>query len=150
MISSVELISNPVIATATPVNELSNEITTGMSAPPIGKVKKTPRSSAASRSVGKAQSGSTPSVATNQIARPSIASRTPPLTICCPGYVTGRPVITSWSLRNAIIEPERLIAPMIAESTSETATIASMFAPGAAVKYRTVEINAAAPPPAPL
>jgi hypothetical protein len=62
----------------------------------------------------------------------------------------GRPVMTSCSLRNAIIEPAKLIAPMIAESTSDTATIASKFATGAPVKYLTVEINAAAPPPAPL
>jgi len=43
-----------------------------------------------------------------------------------------------------------LTAPMIAESTSDTATIASKFATGAPVKYLTVEINAAAPPAAPL
>ena len=38
MISSVELISKPVIATATPVKELSSEMTTGISAPPMGSV----------------------------------------------------------------------------------------------------------------
>ena len=38
------------IATATPVNELSSEITTGMSAPPIGSTKSTPSSSAAASS----------------------------------------------------------------------------------------------------
>ena len=48
MISSVESISKPVIATATPVNEFSSEMTTGMSAPPIGNTKSTPSSSAPS------------------------------------------------------------------------------------------------------
>jgi hypothetical protein len=52
MISSVELISKPVIATATPVKELSSEMTTGISAPPIGNVKSTPSTRAASRSIG--------------------------------------------------------------------------------------------------
>ena len=33
---------NPPHAAATPVNELSREITTGMSAPPIGRTKNTP------------------------------------------------------------------------------------------------------------
>ncbi|MNT90138.1 hypothetical protein D3C72_2309810 [compost metagenome] len=33
---------NPPHAAATPVNELSREITTGISAPPIGKTNKTP------------------------------------------------------------------------------------------------------------
>ena len=43
------------------------------------------------------------------------------LTTCCPGYVIGRPVISSCSFRNAMIEPAKLTQPMIAESTSETA-----------------------------
>ena len=36
--------ANPVAATASPVNELSSEITTGMSAPPIGITMSTPNS----------------------------------------------------------------------------------------------------------
>ena len=47
MISSVTLNSKPVIATAKPVNELSSEMTTGMSAPPIGSTNSTPNISAA-------------------------------------------------------------------------------------------------------
>ena len=38
--------SKPVAATARPVNAFSSEITTGMSAPPIGSTKSTPKSSA--------------------------------------------------------------------------------------------------------
>ncbi len=37
--------SKPPSATATPVNALSSEITTGMSAPPIGSTKRTPNAS---------------------------------------------------------------------------------------------------------
>ena len=36
MISTGLLITKPAIAAAVPVNELSSEITTGMSAPPMG------------------------------------------------------------------------------------------------------------------
>ena len=39
--------TKPAIATAVPVNELSSEITTGMSAPPIGRTIVTPNVSAA-------------------------------------------------------------------------------------------------------
>ena len=38
--------TKPEAAAAMPVNELSSEMTTGMSAPPIGSTKSTPRSSA--------------------------------------------------------------------------------------------------------
>ena len=36
------LYKNPALAAATPVKEFSREITTGISAPPIGRTKKTP------------------------------------------------------------------------------------------------------------
>ena len=39
--------TNPAIATAVPVNAFSSEITTGMSAPPIGITIETPKISAA-------------------------------------------------------------------------------------------------------
>ena len=46
-ISTGLLITKPAIAAAVPVNEFSSEITTGMSAPPIGSTIATPNSSAA-------------------------------------------------------------------------------------------------------
>ncbi len=59
--------------------------------------------------------------------------------------------MTSCSFRNAMIDPEKLTAPMIAERTSETATTTLMLdASFAAMKNATVEMSAAAPPPAPL
>ena len=46
MISTLFPSTKPVIAAASPVNELSSEMMTGMSAPPIGSTNSTPRSSA--------------------------------------------------------------------------------------------------------
>src|ERR1700761_5265104 len=46
MISTLLPSTKPVDAAAKPVNELSSEITTGMSAPPIGSTNSTPSSSA--------------------------------------------------------------------------------------------------------
>jgi hypothetical protein len=48
MMSTLLPMTKPAIATAVPVNALSNEITTGMSAPPIGSTIMTPNASAAS------------------------------------------------------------------------------------------------------
>ena len=45
-ISTFESSSNPVGAAARPVNAFSSEITTGMSAPPIGSTNSTPKTSA--------------------------------------------------------------------------------------------------------
>ena len=47
MMSTLLSSAKPVTATATPVNEFNSEITTGMSAPPIGSTPSTPSSSAA-------------------------------------------------------------------------------------------------------
>ena len=44
-ISTSLLSTNPVLAAASPVNELSSEMITGMSAPPIGMTNSTPSSS---------------------------------------------------------------------------------------------------------
>ena len=46
MISAELSITNPAMATAVPVRAFSSEITTGMSAPPIGNTMVTPRTSA--------------------------------------------------------------------------------------------------------
>ena len=47
MISAQLPITKPAIATAVPVNAFSSEITTGMSAPPIGMTMDTPKARAA-------------------------------------------------------------------------------------------------------
>ena len=95
MISRLDRSSNPVIATASPVNELRSEMTTGMSAPPIGSTNSTPSASASATMTPYAHVGSTPSVTMTQAASPAMASAISPLTICCPRYVTGRPLMSS-------------------------------------------------------
>ena len=47
MISAQLPMTNPAMATAVPVNAFSSEMTTGMSAPPIGSTIVTPNTSAA-------------------------------------------------------------------------------------------------------
>ena len=54
MISAQLPMTNPAIATAVPVNAFSSEITTGMSAPPIGSTIVTPNASAASTTISRA------------------------------------------------------------------------------------------------
>ncbi len=49
-------ITNPAIATAVPVNAFSSEMTTGMSAPPIGSTIMTPNASEASTRMSSAGS----------------------------------------------------------------------------------------------
>jgi len=55
---------------------VSSEMTTGISAPPIGKVKSTPSARAREQKVSDRPIGSVPSVATNQTPRQRIAIRT--------------------------------------------------------------------------
>ena len=54
MISAQFPMTKPAIATAVPVNAFSSEITTGMSAPPIGSTIITPNASAASTTISSA------------------------------------------------------------------------------------------------
>ena len=54
---------------------------------------------------------------TSATPEPAATSKTTPFTNCWPGYVIGRPPISSCSFANATIEPENEIAPISAEST---------------------------------
>ncbi len=49
------------------------------------------------------------------------------MTIRWPGTTTGEPEIISWSLPNAIIEPEKLIEPTTAENRIETMILAGTW-----------------------
>ncbi len=75
--------TNPLAATARPVNAFSREITTGMSAPPIGNTNATPRTSPRIRS-GTKMIG-IDEIAIRYTASATIASASAPLTICWPG-----------------------------------------------------------------
>src|SRR5665213_2112262 len=108
--------TKPVDAAARPVNELSSEMTTGMSAPPIGSTNRIPSTNEATSAIQK-NASAFGTLATTSPQQTRIASATSALTICWPGYVIGRPVMTSCSLRKAMIEPANEIAPITAEST---------------------------------
>ena len=73
---------NPDAATARPVKELSSEINTGTSAPPIGRTKTMPRMKARARRIH--SNGSEP-VARMVTISASAASPTTPLISCWPG-----------------------------------------------------------------
>ena len=72
----------PEAATAKPVNELSSEISTGTSAPPMGRTKMTPRTSE-SRSTTTSNAVLAVTMVASRTAR--MASPTPALIGCCPG-----------------------------------------------------------------
>ncbi len=68
-----------------------------------------------------------------------------------PGYVIGRPLISSWSFANAIIEPANEIEPISPESAIAAAM--SIFGRPGSGRMRCSSasaISAAAPPPTPL
>ncbi len=82
-ISTLFSSSKPPAATARPVNAFSSEITTGMSAPPIGSTNSTPKSSAAPIRAQSSHSSWTP--ATSAIPAATAARKTAPFTTCWPG-----------------------------------------------------------------
>ena len=99
-ISTFWFSTKPVAAAATPVNAFSSEITTGMSAPPIGRTNSTPNASAPTMITTSRISFCGPQRITRPIATSAASSAM--LTICWPGYVIGRPPISSRSFANAI------------------------------------------------
>ena len=75
------------------------------------------------------------------------------MTICEPGYFTGREAMIPWSLPKATTEPVRLTEPMIAPSSVAMTKASGSSSPGLASESRrnsTTATSAAAPPPAPL
>ena len=114
--------TNPAIATAVPVNAFSSEITTGMSAPPIGSTIITPNPSDASTRMSMAGrlavvNRNTP-VPTAMTARAMLSSR-PPLKI------SGWPGMKPCSLPAAMIDPENVTDPMSTSSTVNTVVLPS-------------------------
>ena len=73
----------PLAATARPVNALRSEITTGMSAPPMGSTNATPRTSA--RIIRDMNEKGTEAMARTAITKPTIAAASRPFTSCWPG-----------------------------------------------------------------
>ena len=140
--------TNPVAATASPVKELSSEITTGMSAPPIGITMRTPNSS------------EPPSRVRNHGAPPPIAimatvasnpTNTRTLAAFCAVERMAFSEMIPWSLPKAIRLPLNEIEPMMQPNMVETAAVAPGASPAeAACRYSAVEMSAAEPPPNPF
>ena len=139
--------ARPAAAALRPVKALRVEITTGMSAPPIGSTANTPSEPAVSSSSQNSPSDSVPAAITIAIATLNAAS--PALTW---RGIRKRPLSVSWSLRKAMIEPQKEIEPMIAANRIGISTSSSGFTPppSSASRYSTTEISATAPPPTPL
>ena len=118
--------TKPAIAAAVPVNEFSRLMTTGMSAPPIGRTIVIPkirpdRTTSPSRTsvvsllsviapAAPAISATVPRTATT--ARATVMNRPP-------GRKIGLPGIRPWSLPPAMSEPVKVIEPMSAPSTTK-------------------------------
>ena len=147
-IRTFECSTNPVAAAARPVKAFSSEITTGMSAPPIGSTKTIPNSAATPIAAASSQN-STETIATAASAiAPTNRSALP---TCWAGYVIGRPLISSWSFPKATSEPENEIEPTSAEMTVATPRSTPTSPACAQTLWNsTSETRAAAPPPTPL
>ena len=102
----------PAAAADRPVKAFSSEITTGMSAPPIGSTNMLPSSAAATRITTNSPCDSVP--AAIAIAQPTATASSPTLMNCWPGSWIGRPGRISWSFPNAMFEPQNETEPMIA------------------------------------
>ena len=121
-ISAGLLSAMPVAAAERPVKAFSSEITTGMSAPPIGSTTALPSSAATISMPMNSSSECAPAtkVDAGGDARGSSSTR---LTICWaePKRI-GRPGMISWSLPKAMFEPQNEIEPTIAANTEKIAT----------------------------
>ena len=136
----------PAAAADRPVKAFSSEITTGMSAPPIGSTNMLPRIAAATSSRMKRPSDSEPAAIATAEPTATIASRA--FMNCCPGSWIGRPGRISWSFPNAMFEPQKETDPTIAAKTSGMTTSVGRSPPE--LRNSAQAISATAPPPTPL
>ena len=145
-ISAVLSSAMPAAAALRPVKAFRVEMTTGMSAPPIGSTASTPSAPADTRSSQKSSSDSVPAAIAT--ARPTDTSASSPLTAL--GMRKPR-LSDSWSLRKAMFEPQKEIDPMIAANSIGISVSSGGLPPSSsASRYSTRLISATAPPPTPL
>ena len=130
MISTGLPITKPAIAAAVPVNELSSEMTTGMSAPPMGSTMVTPKISAGEDDQRPGVRISTSAVEGDDVRRAQHEDATKPATVTSasrtvssrePGKKIGWPETMPCSLPDAISEPEKVTEPMTAPRTTKIA-----------------------------
>ena len=100
---------NPVAVAAQPEYEFSMDTTTGMSAPPIGRMSNTPSVSASKM---RARSETKWSCRTKSAPSPSITSARARFSRCCPLNTSGLLGIRACSLPKATAEPVKVTAPM--------------------------------------
>ena len=118
-ISAGLLSATPVAAAESPVKAFSSEITTGMSAPPIGSTTRLPRIAAAISIRMNISCECEPATIATPHATAPAAIR--PLTSCCwRPSVIGRPGRSSWSLPKAMLEPQKETEPTIAANSEKT------------------------------
>ena len=118
MISTSLPSTNPAIATAVPVNEFRSEITTGMSAPPIGRTMVTPKMSAAARMIS--ITGTLRLPAHRKMAPRTVIAASAAVTIRPAGIMIGLPAIRPWSLPAAMSDPVNVMLPMTMSRTVAT------------------------------
>ncbi len=157
MMSTGLLITKPAMAAAVPVKELSNEITTGMSAPPMGSTMVTPNTSAETMMAPRTSSVTSLLRATAS-AEPKTSRMVPTtatkpsrvVTIRDAGKMMGCPGTSPWSFPEATSEPLNVTQPMTTPST--TNIVVEMVASGVPTMCRksSMATRAAAPPPTAL
>ena len=157
MISTGFSRTKPAMATAVPVKALRSEITTGMSAPPIGRTIVTPKTSAAARITPRitsetvASSETVPAAPRTRRAVPAtVTTARTTVRIRLPGKMIGLPLMSPISLPEAMSEPVKVTAPITTSRTTkivvETGAPASPVCP----MKSSMATRAAAPPPTAL
>jgi len=145
MIIAALLSTNPSKATASPVSALYKEITTGMSAPPIGSVMLTPSTSASTK-MPVTTPGEVLTCDATSAPSASAAMRTMSVRNFCPPK-RRLPWMSPCSLPKAMALPLKDTAPIMPPTTARVL----IAMPTAAPRYSsTAAIAAAAPPPMPL
>ena len=148
MMSAVFSSTKPAEAAARPVKAFRSEITTGMSAPPIGRTSRTPKRRAPIRRMTAQMPASVAPAATPA---PSSPAKRMPFTICWPAKTIGLPGRSSWSFANATRLPEKLIEPISAEKSIAPIHSGRTWPDSGASRWNSAAaIKAAAPPPTPL
>ena len=144
--------AKPAAAAERPVKALSSEITTGMSAPPIGSTTRLPSSAAAIRIAMKSACEGSPllTAMSTQAARMPISSTA--LITCWPGTASGRVGIRSWSLAKAMFEPQKETEPIDRGEQGRDQRLRAGSSPPSEIPWRISDqaISATAPPPTPL
>ena len=123
--------ATPVAAADSPVNALSSEITTGMSAPPIGSTTMLPRSAETTR-IPRMNSAWEwdPANRMTALSTAIVNNARFKMVWLAPGSLIGRPGRISCNLPKAMFDPQKLIDPTIAPNSSKS-SVRSGKKPGA-------------------